>query len=89
MRKVMAVAAAVLVLGGSGAMAQGPSGSNGQGPDANGPAKFGLCKAYFSGNGGENGKRNDAPPFRNLAEAAEANDQTIEEFCANATPGGR
>src|SRR5262249_60423919 len=28
---------------------------NGQGPDATGPAKFGLCNAFSSGQGGTNG----------------------------------
>jgi hypothetical protein len=54
------------------------------GPDANGPAKKGLCTAFFAGNG----KNMEAIAFRNLFDAAVAAGQTIEEFCAefNLTP---
>jgi hypothetical protein len=61
----------------------------GQGPDVNGPAKYGLCNAYASGQGGQNGNKNNAVPFQNLQRAATGAGQTIEEFCAGATPGGR
>ena len=51
------------------------------GPDADGPAKKGLCTAYF--NGSETGRANKrgAPPFQNLEAAAAAVDQSVEEFC--------
>ena len=52
------------------------------GPDANGPAKQGLCTAFFSGNG----KNMEAIAFRNLFRAADAAGQTIEEFCAEFNP---
>jgi len=76
-----------------------------QGPDATGPAKFGLCTAY-----GSRSKHDDATddatatassvaadedsaelpvPFQNLEDAATAAGQTVEEFCADATPGGK
>ena len=47
-----------------------------------------LCTAYF--NGSETGQANkrEAPPFQNLEAAAEANDQTVEEFCTGLV-GGR
>jgi hypothetical protein len=61
----------------------------GQGPDVNGPAKYGLCNAYASGQGGQNGSKNNAVPFQNLQKAATGAGQTIEEFCAGATPGGK
>lgn len=68
MRKFMAALAAVMVVGGTGALA---APGNGQGPDASGPAKYGLCKAYFSGQGDEHGRRNQSTAFGNLEAAAE------------------
>ena len=50
------------------------------------PGTYGLCNAYFRGQGGENGNKNNAAPFAALAQAAEAEDQTIAEFCAGRTP---
>lgn len=43
---------------------------------------FGLCTAYFAGS--ETGRENkrQAPPFQALEQAAEDNDQTVEEWCA-------
>jgi hypothetical protein len=49
------------------------------GPDATGPAKKGLCTAYFAN---DHGKNLDAVAFRNLTDAATAAGQTVEEFCA-------
>jgi hypothetical protein len=49
------------------------------GPDATGPAKKGLCTAYFAN---DHGKNLDAVAFRNLTDAAAAAGQTVEEFCA-------
>jgi hypothetical protein len=86
-RTILSLVLAGGVLAGQAAMATGPS--------ATGPAKYGLCMAYFSGQGGENGRKNDAPPFKNLAEAAgvasgdtqdQAN-QKIADFCDDARPG--
>lgn len=50
---------------------------------------FGLCTAWqHNGNGQENGNAENAPPFVWLAEQAEAEDQTVEEFCGDvAHPG--
>ena len=69
-----------------------------EGPDATGPAKYGLCTAFAAH--AEHGDDTDADeaaeptestdvpvPFQNLAEAAAAAGQTVEEFCADATPG--
>jgi len=87
MRKLMAISAAILMLGASGAFAQGP--------DVNGPAKYGLCTAYFAGQGGEHGRRNSAPPFAALEAAAEEayegdSDDPIEDkvrdFCDGTRP---
>ncbi len=49
------------------------------GPDANGPAKHGLCTAYLAGNG--HAKNPDAVAFRNLTEAATAAGMTVHAFC--------
>ncbi len=61
----------------------------GRGPDVNGPAKFGLCQAFSSGQGGQNGNKDNAVPFQNLQKAATAAGQTVDQFCAGATPGGK
>lgn len=67
------------------------------GPDATGPAQYGLCTAYAAhvehrdDTGTVDGvptTSKDLPaPFRNLTAAAAASGQTVEEFCAAATPG--
>jgi hypothetical protein len=57
-------------------------GTNGNGPAAtlSSKALFGLCTAYADkGTDDQNG---DSVAFRVLAEAASANNQTIEEYCA-------
>ena len=60
-------------------------------PGPNGNNTYGLCTAYFAGS--ENGRehKRKAPPFQGLEAAAEAADQTVEEYCAaNGThPGGK
>ena len=61
--------------------------ANGQGPDATGPAKYGLCKAYTSGQGTTNGGKADSVAFQALATAAGGADN-IAAYCADATPGG-
>lgn len=62
-----------------------PEKSNGKGPDANGPAKAGLCEAVASGS--ENGRAHKANSvaFRNLAKAAADAGQSTEAFCADVT----
>lgn len=64
-------------------------GSHGGGSPMDGmddhPAKYGLCTAYFAGEGGDNGNRNDAPPFQALEEAA--GDESVEEYCEGTQPG--
>jgi hypothetical protein len=60
---------------------------NGQGPDATGPAKFGLCNAFASGQGATNGNKLDSVAFQALATAA-GGAGNISAFCAGATPGG-
>ena len=57
------------------------------GPDATGPAKYGLCTA-FADEKAENGKVDtNSVAFRALAKAAGGADE-IDAFCADATPPG-
>jgi len=62
------------------------------GPDASGPAKHGLCRAWQAGQGKDkkNGERNrkheDSPAFRALAAAAGGADK-IAAYCQATTPG--
>ena len=60
-----------------------------KGPDANGPAKFGLCNAFAHGQGGVKGNKNNSVAFQNLQKAAQAAGQSVQEFCKSATPGGK
>jgi hypothetical protein len=69
------------------AASNAPSTPNGQGPDATGPAKFGLCTAYAAGQGITNGHKADSVAFQALAAAAGGADN-IAGFCAGATRGG-
>lgn len=78
--------------------------TDGQGPDVNGPAKFGLCTAYAARTKHDDATTtavtpvaepvsesddSDLPvPFQALSDAAEAAGQTVAEFCADAVPGG-
>jgi hypothetical protein len=56
------------------------------GPDATGPAKDGLCRAWESGQGGEHGRRMDSTAFRALAAAAGGADK-IAAYCQATTSG--
>jgi hypothetical protein len=81
MRRIaLGLAAAALVAGGGAALAE---------PGPNGHNNHGLCTAYFSGSENGQAHKHKAPPFANLEAAAEAADQTVEEYCAAATPGGK
>lgn len=60
-------------------------GGTATGPDAAGPAKEGLCRAWRAGEGAENGKREDSTAFRALAAAAGGADR-IDAYCQAATP---
>ncbi len=59
-------------------------------PGPNGHNTFGLCTAYFAGSDKGQEMKHKAPPFAALEAAAAANNQTVEEYCAeNGThPGG-
>jgi uncharacterized membrane protein YgcG len=55
------------------------------GPDANGPAKAGLCQAWTAQQ--RTGHVNDrSVAMQNLEAAAKAAQQTVEQFCASTTP---
>jgi hypothetical protein len=51
------------------------------GPDASGPAKAGLCRAWAAGKGRENGGKADSTAFEALAKAAGGADN-VAAFCA-------
>ena len=59
-------------------------------PGPNGHNTFGLCTAYFAGSQKGQEMKHKAPPFQGLEAAAEAANQSVEEYCAaNGThPGG-
>lgn len=56
------------------------------GPDATGAAKDGLCRAWQSGQGGENGGKADSTAFKALAAAAGGSDR-IAAFCKDSLEG--
>lgn len=66
--------AAGLVLGGVNiaVAAPGPNGNN----------NFGLCTAYNAGSEQGKAQKRKAPPFQALEAAAEAEGETVDEFCA-------
>jgi hypothetical protein len=55
-------------------------GVRGRGPDATGPAAYGLCQAWAEQDDPA-AKAEHVPPFRNLAAAA-GGAHLVEEFCA-------
>ena len=59
-------------------------GGTATGPDASGPAKEGLCRAWQAGQGAGNGKREDSTAFRALAAAAGGVDR-IDAYCKAVT----
>ena len=58
-------------------------------PGPNGHNDYGLCKAYFAGSDTAQAHKHAAPPFAALEAAASAANQTVEEYCADKTPGGK
>ncbi|HSE09022.1 MAG TPA: hypothetical protein VLB29_10170 [Nocardioidaceae bacterium] len=86
--KTLVVSAAVTLLAVGGAATATTAAAD---PGPNGPNNFGLCTAYFAGS--ENGQehKRKAPPFAALEAAAEAADQSVEEWCAEngQQPGNR
>lgn len=51
-------------------------------PGPNGHNTFGLCTAYFAGSEKGQEMKHQAPPFAALADAAQQNGQSVEEYCA-------
>ncbi|HVE47498.1 MAG TPA: hypothetical protein VNA57_12230 [Acidimicrobiales bacterium] len=51
----------------------------GNGPDANGPAKHGLCTAYHNGSANGQANKRKAQPFVNLEQAAKEADEADGE----------
>jgi hypothetical protein len=84
-RNILVPAVALAALAGgttavASAVAPGPNDHN----------TFGLCTAYFSGSEKGQEMKRKAPPFQGLEAAAEASDQTVEEYCAaNGTHPGQ
>lgn len=68
----------------------GSSATGGQGkatgPDAAGPARDGLCRAWLAGQGGQHGKRDDSAAFQALARAAGGAGK-IAAYCRGTAPG--
>jgi len=82
----VSVLAGLLALSGLGsAMAKGKPG-NGVMPSQ---SAYGLCKAYFSGSDTGQSHKHSAPPFVDLAAKASASNQSVADFCAAQTPGGK
>lgn len=83
-RKLIGMAMAGLLVGGGinaglALAAPGPNGHN----------DYGLCKAYFSGSQTGQDHKHNAPPFVALEQAASDANQSVADFCANTTPGGK
>lgn len=76
-KKLLAVlAASAMLTGGTAALAVADPGPH------HGNNDYGLCTAWANNeNGRENGNAGEAPPFQALQDAAEENDQTVEEWC--------
>ena len=55
------------------------------GPDPSGSARHGLCQAWAAGQGDDHGRREDAPAFQALADAAGGADR-VAAYCAAETP---
>lgn len=93
--KIVAAGLALAMIAIPGSAVAGHGNGNGGGhdtypgfPDA---ATYGLCTAYENNeNGRENGQAGEAPPFQELEDRAEEEDQTVEEYCAEngQHPGG-
>lgn len=93
--KMFAAGLALALIAVPGSALAGHGNGNGQGHDSYpgfaDEATYGLCMAYENNeNGRENGQAGEAPPFQELEDRAEENDQTVEEYCAEhgQHPGG-
>jgi hypothetical protein len=77
LRKLIATGIAALALAGGSAFAASAAPGPGHGHNT-----FGLCTAYFSGSEKGQEMKRKAPPFQGLEAAADAADQSVEEYCA-------
>ena len=82
MRRALIAAAVTTMIASGGAAALADPGPNGHND-------YGLCKAYFAGSAQGQAHKHAAPPFAALEAAADAADQTVAEYCADKTPGGK
>jgi hypothetical protein len=62
--------------------------SSAEGPNVTGAPKFGLCAAYFAGQGRENGNKSESSAFQALTAAAESSpgatdEERVATFCAD------
>jgi hypothetical protein len=57
------------------------------GPDASGPARAGLCRAWQVGRGADNGSKADSVAFQALVDAAGGADK-VAAYCADVAAGG-
>jgi hypothetical protein len=57
------------------------------GPDASGPARAGLCRAWQAGRGGDNGSWEDSVAFQALVDAAGGADK-VAAYCEDVVAGG-
>jgi hypothetical protein len=87
MRKIMLAGLGVVLVasGLTPALAKGKPG----GGTMPAQSAFGLCKAYFAGSDTGKAHKRNAPPFVDLVAKANAANQSIEDFCAAQSPGGK
>jgi hypothetical protein len=83
MRKALGALVAAIALVGAGAGVARAT------VDPTGPAKYGLCKAYFAGSQTGQDHKHNAPPFQALEQAASNANQSVADYCSSATPGGK
>lgn len=84
--KMVAAGLAIALLALPGTALAGHGNGNGNGhddyPGWDDAATYGICTAYENNeNGRENGQAGEAPPFQELGDRAEEQNQTIEEYC--------
>ena len=81
-RVLVLVMAAAAIAGGSAVKASADPGPNGHN-------NFGLCTAYFAGSDNGQAHKHNAPPFVALEQAASDAHQSVADYCASQTPGGK
>jgi hypothetical protein len=82
MKKLLAVLSAALMMMGLFGAASATAD-----PGPNGNNEKGLCTAYFNGSDTGRANKRGAPPFVALEEAAEAEDETVAEYCEGLVGG--